>query len=47
MDTSTARAEQLLRDYQREDRRTEWLLRGIAAAALGLALLTLAALLTS
>ena len=47
MDTSTTpdRADQLLRDYLREDRHTEWLLRGIAAAALGLALLTLATLL--
>lgn len=43
MSTSTT-TEQLLRDYQREDRRIEWLLRGITALALLLALLSLGSL---
>lgn len=37
-------AEQWLRDYQRDDRRLEWLMRGIVAVALGLVLLSLMAL---
>jgi len=36
--------DRLLREYQREDRRIQWLLRGIAAVALGLALLSVSAL---
>lgn len=37
--------EQLLHEYQREDRRIQWLLRGIAAVALILALLSVSTLL--
>lgn len=36
--------EQWLHDYQRDDRRLAWLLRGIVAVALGLVLLSLATL---
>lgn len=36
--------EQLLREYQREDRRIQWLLRGIAVVALLLALLSVSSL---
>ncbi|HSW06586.1 hypothetical protein [Aquabacterium sp.] len=43
-DAISTPTEQLLRDYQREDRRIQWLLRGIAAVALALALLSVSAL---
>lgn len=41
---TSAEVDQLLLDSQREDVRVTWLLRGIAATALGLALLALTAL---
>jgi len=44
--TRPASPDQWLRDYQRDDRRLEFLLRGIVAVALGLALLSLATLMT-
>lgn len=44
MDNPTDR---LLREYEREDRRIQWLLRGIVAVALGLALLSISTLLTA
>ena len=49
MDTRTirTRAEQLLLEYQREDRRIEWLLRGIGGVALALALLSVTTLLAN
>jgi hypothetical protein len=38
--------DRLLREYQREDRRIQWLLRSIAITALGLALLSISTLLS-